>query len=182
MKKSIVCLIAVLAFASMVQARTGGPIYSTGEVPMEANLKIQGNYISNDGDDEGITVDTSGNVAVSGTLTVSGGSAGAKVETPTALTVTNLQVITVAAPAYEISFVGDQADGVSNLCTLAAAAVGTVVDFTISSAIATNKFALQNTGNLKLSAEVLMDANDCISLRVDKNGNWIERTRSANTN
>lgn len=112
MKKSIVLVLA-LALAGNVYARSGGPIYSTGEVPMKADLQIGDNSIVNSKGDTGISVDTSGNVTVAGTL-ASGAIAPASISTPGAgliggnLTVTgNVTTATGTVSAEQLTSTDD---------------------------------------------------------------------------
>jgi hypothetical protein len=50
-----------------------GDILLMNPVSINGNLAIGANYISNDGDNEGISIDTDGNVTLSGTLLLGGG-------------------------------------------------------------------------------------------------------------
>lgn len=139
MKKAF-ALLALLGLVSLVTAQNYTPV--TAEFPGTV----------------------SGDATVSGALTVSGTetSSGLQVHTPTALTVTNDQVITVSAGTYVLTGTG-QADNYTNTVTVANTTKGARVLFVVS-ASSSNLVTFADSGNLKLSGAALLDNNDTLEL------------------
>jgi hypothetical protein len=110
----------------------------------------------------------------SGTVTTSG----AVVETPTALTVTNGQAITVAAGTYLLSG-GGGANDTTNTVTVANGTAGQKVTF-IAAAATTNLIQFADSGNLALSGAALLDANDVLVLQAPTASAWVEVAQTDN--
>lgn len=123
---------------------------------------------ANVADDLAVTDDAS----IGGKLTI----------TPTALTVTNGQAVTVADSLYVVTGSGG-ADNTTNTITLAApAATGDIVQLIVDNA-SSNLIGLADSGNLALTGAWVGDNNDSITLTGvihSDTTNWVETSSTDN--
>lgn len=119
--------------------------------------------------DKTATEAISGDRGFSGTVTYTG----LQIITPTALSVTNNQVLTVTEGYYIITPILSTT-GFTNTITLANPAVaGTEVIIEVANG-ATNRLGLADSGNLKLSGAFLGNSYDNIKLRAPTTSIWTE--------
>lgn len=103
---------------------------------------------------------------------------GLKLTAPVALSVTNGQVITLAGSAYVLTGVGGANDA-TNTVTIANTTAGAEVKIMVASG-STNLVKLADSGNLKLSADAVLDNNDTLSLYAAATNELNEISRSNN--
>ena len=107
-------------------------------------------------------------ITTTGTRTGSG----LDIDTPTDLSVTNGQVITVSAGKYVLTGVGSPNDN-TNTVTVANGTKGTEVRFMVSAA-STNLVKFADSGNLRLSGDAILDNFDTLDLDAISATNWVE--------
>jgi hypothetical protein len=153
----IICLLAVLGIAAFVFADT---TFSWSEPGQKGTLTYT---------NLGLTTPSIAGFTQTGLIS----------QTPTAATLTNGAVLTVASSFYNITASG-QANGFTNTVTLAnPTAAGDEVTLHVVAA-SSNLLGLADSGNLKLTAAGLLGDNDTIRLKAPDTSIWVEISRADN--
>ena len=123
----------------------------------------------------------SGGVAMSGDLVVGDDATigGLLRITPTPLTVTNGQVLTIADGVYNITSQG-QASGTTNDITFANPTTAGDIAILNVLAVSSNGVGLTDSGNMSLEASWGLDDDDCIMLYAPSTSLWIQMAVSRN--
>ena len=93
---------AVVNFANgnYTLTHSSGLLTTSGQFKVGGNVLLNGHYLSNDGGDEGISVDNSGNTTLSGTLSMTSAATISMAKNVNAFYLTNPTAATDTSPAY----------------------------------------------------------------------------------
>lgn len=150
-------------------ATLGSTLGVTGAATLSSTVAVTGAQTNSS------TLKVGGAVSCYSTLGVTGAAtfAGNMTITPTSLTVTNGQVITVGAGSYVIDSVGGADDSTNTVTVTAPAAAGQLVILAMATAT-TNLLTIADSGTFAGSSALLLDANDAAILFSVDTSTWLE--------